>query len=173
MFASEYYGQSRPPLRAPETHASFSEYDALHRLVSELEQQNRTLTRQNAQLVHSVNKSDARLRSLMGPSGATREAREARETRFRPAAVATGRGDASGHFKRSSAVEQRVGGSRFHAQPARSPHHQNKHHRGGFSGGGGVDAGAAGPPIRSEQDAAESSRHEVGKEVGGSMGEDM
>ena len=171
MFASEYYGQSRPPLRVPETHASFSEYDALHRLVSELEQQNRTLTRQNAQLVHSVNKSDARLRSLMGPSGATREtreAREARDTRFRPAAVATGRGDASGQFKRSSAVEQRVGGSRSHAH---HPHHRGGS-RGGFSGGGGVDAGPAGPPIRSEQDAAESSRREAGNE-GGSMSEGM
>ena len=167
MFACDY-GQAWAPPRAPESYASLSEHDALHRLVRDLEKQNRELARSNSQLTYAMNQSDRRLRSLLAssagggaaPNNATRAEREAR---FHPA-VATGRGGGgSGHFKRSSALE-RVGGSRFHAEPARSHHHHREHHRGGAAGcgRGGGGGGGFSDTRGGAQDAEESSRDPSG-----------
>ena len=165
MFACEY-GQTWAP-RVPETHASMSEYDALHSLVRDLEQKNRVLARSNSQLLDEMNRSDARLRSALASSGA---GRETRESRFHPA---TGRAP---QFKRSSAVE------RVRAQPRPARQHRGDRgggggDRGGGGGGGGgggrVGAGAGGgggfSDTRGAQDAEESSRDPAGVLMGGDM----
>ena len=71
------------PICGGEQHFSCSEYDALRRYVQDLEQQLGALTLSNAQLLHELNKSDARLRSSLRLQGA-RGARDPQEPPRQP-----------------------------------------------------------------------------------------
>jgi len=69
----------------PEQDAGLSEYDAMQRLIKDLEHQNRALVASNAQLVRELNKSDSRLRahlSSSSPSSSSWGAREQQHSRF-------------------------------------------------------------------------------------------